>query len=199
MRPWVDGLGERLLPETGFERLSLTLYTVLDRPAAGYYYLETFKNLGRTFWAVFGWNGIYLPGSNPYRPLAWITVLGLLGAMLAGWHYRRQLPWSVILLFAVALIAVWGFAMLRGSNYIFMRLGFLPAARYVYPAVVPAMLAFTGGWVYLLEQSLGKWLRQTDRNHLAWLAYLPLGVFLAGLNIYCLVSIVRAWQSMGVL
>lgn len=199
VRPWLDGLGERLLPGTGFERLSLTLYSLLDRPAVGWYYLNTFKNLGRTFWAVFGWNGVYLPGSKPYRPLAWITVLGLAGALLAGWRYRRRLPWAAITLFAVALVAVWGFALLRGSNYVFLRTGFLPAARYVYPVVIPAMLAFVGGWVFILELTLGSWLRKWGNPGSAWLAYLPLGLFFLGLNIYCLISMVGVWRAMGVL
>ena len=199
VRPWVDGLGERLLPGAGFDRLSLTLYSVLDRPAVGWYYGNTFKNLGRTFWAVFGWNGVVLPGNKPYRLFAWITGIGLLGALLAGWRYRRRLPWGVILLFAVALIAVWGFAMLRGSNYVFLRTGFLPAARYVYPAVIPAMLAFIGGWVYLLELSLGKWLRARQTDRPAWLIVLPIALFFFGLNIYCLISMVRFWQAAGVL
>lgn len=199
VRPWLDGLGERLLPGTGFERLSLTLYSVLDRPAVGWYYLNTFKNLGRTFWAVFGWNGVYLPGAKPYRPLAWITFLGLVGALLAGWRYRRQLPWAVINLFAVALVAVWGFALLRGSNYVFLRTGFLPAARYVYPAVIPALLAFVGGWVVLLDLTLGSWLHKRAQDNLAWLAYLPLGLFFLGLNIFCLISMVGVWRAMGVL
>ncbi len=200
VRPWLDGLlGERLLPGTGFERLSLTLYSLLDRPAVGWYYLNTFKNLGRTFWAVFGWNGVYLPGAKPYRPLAWITAFGLVGAVLAGWRYRRQLPWAVITLFAVALVAVWGFALLRGSNYVFLRTGFLPAARYVYPTVIPALLAFVGGWMVLLDLTLGSWLRKSGKANLAWLAYLLLGLFFLGLNIYCLISMVGVWRGMGVL
>lgn len=199
VRPWLDGLGERLLPGTGFERLSLTLYSVLDRPAVGWYYLNTFKNLGRTFWAVFGWNGVYLPGAKPYRPLAWITALSLLGALLAGWRYRRRLPWAVITLFAVALGAIWSFALLRGSNYVFLRTGFLPAARYVYPAVIPALLAFVGGWIFLLDLTLGSWLRKRGKANLAWLAYLPLGLFFLSLNVYSLISMVGVWRAMGVL
>ena len=199
VQPWVDGVGERLLPGVGFESLSLTLYSVLDPSAAGWYYWNTFTNLGRTFWAVFGWNGVYLAGNKPYRPLAWITAIGLAGAILAAWRCRSRLPWGVIFLYAMALWLVWGFALLRGSNYIFMRAGFLPAARYVYPAVIPAMLTFMGGWAYLLDRTLGSWLRRRGSPRSAWLVYAPLVVFFLGLNIYSLVSMVGHWQAVGVL
>jgi len=198
VQPWVDGLGERFLPGTGFESLSLTLYSVLDRPAAGWYYLNTFKNLGRTFWAVFGWNGVYLSGTNPYRPLAWITWIGLAGAVLAAWRYRTRLSWGGVFFFAVALLLVWVFAMLRGSNYIFLRTGFYPAARYVYPAVIPAMLAFVGGWVTLLDLTLGRWLHK-ENSKPKWLIYLPLIGFFFGLNVYSLISMTQHWQAVGVL
>ena len=199
VNPWVDVLVERLLPGTGFERLSLTLYSVLDSPGVGWYYEATFKNLGRTFWAVFGWNGVILPGNKPYRPLAWITAIGLLGAVLAGWRYRHQIPWRVVILFAAALAGVWGFAMLRGSNYVFLRAGFFPSARYVYPMVIPAMLAFVAGWLVLFDLSLGSWLRRAGFSRQAWLAYLPFGLFFFGLNFYCLISMVQFWQTAGVL
>lgn len=199
VRNWADRLGERFLPGASFDSLSLTLYSLLDRPAAGWYYLNTFKNLGRTFWAVFGWNGVYLLGSNPYRPLAWITGIGLAGAVLAAWCLRKRLPWEVIFLFAVALLLVWGFAMLRGSNYIFLRTGFYPAARYVYPAVIPAMLAFVGGWVFLLDQTLGRWLRKVNPHRSSWLTYSPMILFLFGLNVYSLISMAQHWQAVGVL
>jgi hypothetical protein len=199
VNPRVDGLVGRLLPGTGFERLSLTLYSVFDTRGVGWYFERTFKNLVRTFWAVFGWNEVILPGNKPYRPLAWITIIGLLGALWAGWRYRRQIPWRVVILYAAALAGVWGFAMLRGSNYVFLRTGFLPPARYVFPVVIPAMLAFVAGWFVMFDLSMGGWLRHAGYTSRAWLVYLPFGLFFFGLNIYCLVSMVQFWQAAGVL
>jgi hypothetical protein len=75
----------------------------------------------------------------------------------------------------------------------------LPAARYVYPAVIPAMLVFIAGWVQLLDLSLGTWLGHNRPGCPSGIVYLPLGFFFLGLNIYCLISMVGFWQAAGVL
>jgi hypothetical protein len=155
IRPWVENLGTKVIPDKGSP--SLVLYTLLDTPSSGWYYINSFYNLARTFWAKFGWAHISLIGHKPYRILGLFTVIGLVGAAVAMWQKRRVLPWDVLIFFAIVLFAVWGMTWVRGSIY-FFRIPFIPVARYAYPAIIPTMFVLNLGWLEVLE-GLKRWFR----------------------------------------
>lgn len=155
LRPWADQASARLFSDYGQDRPSLALYTLLDPPAAGWFYQRSAASLFRTFWAKFGWGHVPLIGHKPYaRALLPFTLLALAGWLPLLWQNRRGLrraPWAALMVLAAALAGVWGMALVRASNYIFIWTGFLPVARYAFPVIAPTMLALAAGWLAWLE------------------------------------------------
>lgn len=152
VKPWADALVAKYFPDRG--RPSQILYTLFDLNATGWYYRTTAKNLVRTFWAKFGWGHVPLLGHKPYRPLAAVTVLGLLGASVALWKRRRTVPWDALIILGVALMVIWGLTWVRGSIYLYHWI-YIPGARYAYPAIFPTMLVLNAGWYEITE-----WIRR---------------------------------------
>ena len=151
LRSWFDHLASKIYPDYGLESLSLALYTVRDRTAAGWFYWNSIGQLGRTFWGRFGWGSISLAGSKPYRPLAILTVLGLGGSVLAAVQIRKKIDWEVTFLLGIAIVIVWAATIFRGSIFILGRAHFLPVARYVFPAILPTLAVLVWGWLELLQ------------------------------------------------
>jgi hypothetical protein len=187
VRPWVDRLGARFLPDNG--RPSEILYSILDRDGAGWYYLATIKNMLRTFWGQFGWGHVRLIGHYSYWIPAFATALGLVG-FVASFLYgigRRQLrnwPWDVIVFLGITLLAVWGLAIIRGTFYL-IYWPFIPSARYAYPAIFPTLLVLCIGWSFI-SREIG------NRSHVADSMKISLyGLFFLGFDILSIVSIVQ--------
>jgi len=155
VHPWVDALGVRFIPDKG--RPSLILYSILDRSSSGWYYINTFYRLARSYWAKFAWGHVSLIGHKPYRVLGIFTVVGLAGAAVALWRRRRVMPWDILIFFAIVLLMAWGITWVRGAIYLFY-FPFIPVARYAYPAVIPTMYVLNLGWLECLA-ALKRWFR----------------------------------------
>lgn len=190
VRPWVDRLGMRLLPDQG--RPSLILYTLADWEAEGWYYRAALHNLLQTFWGKFGWAHVPLLGDKPYRLLGALTLVGVLGCLLAPWRELRRWPWAAMLLLGATLAALWGMALARGAVYVFYR-PFIPVARYAFPALIPSLLVLCLGW-WQIARRMRRWLRLPEKMVAVWpgLAYL---VLLLALDLYAIVSIWAYYSS----
>jgi len=186
VRPWADILGAKIIPDNG--RASLILYSLLDNPTAGWYYVNTFYQLARTFWAKFGWGHVPLIGHKPYRVIGIFTFIGLVGAFFALWRKRRVFPWDVLTFFAIVLISVWGISWVRGSVYLF-RFPFIPVARYTYPVIIPTMFVLNLGWVEVLG-ILKRWFRLPQGTEIV--VYI---VLMLALDIISVVSILKFYSS----
>jgi hypothetical protein len=180
VRPWVDNLGVRLMPD--HVRPSWIVDTLLDWPGSGWYYRTTFRHLGRTFWAKFGWANVSLIGHKPYRLLALGTYLGILGASVSLFLNRKKLNWSLVGFLGLVLVLLWGAALIRGSIYL-TDLLLIPAARYAYPGIIPTMLLLNSGWLALLVP-IGYKIKRIPYFH--YLVYL---LAFVGLDAYALWSI----------
>jgi len=189
IRPWADQWGSRLFPDYGQDRLSLALYSLLDLPASGWYYQLTIRNLLHTFWGRFGWGHVPLLGSKPYRILAALTMLGLVGAGLALASRWRQVKWRQVAFLGLVLVGIWGITLIRGSNYIFLRAGFLSSARYAFPAIIPTMLFLNRGWKLWMEAV------ESGLKFPGWAANLGFIIFFLGLDIFSWMSIHRFYQA----
>ena len=185
VRPWADIFGAKIIPDKG--RPSLILYSLLDNPTSGWYYLNTFYRLARTFWAKFGWGHVTIIGHKPYRVLGIFTVIGLASAVVALWRKRRVVPWDVLAYFAIVLISVWGITWVRGSVYLFL-FPFIPVARYTYPAIIPAMFVLNLGWLEVLE-ALKRWFRLPQGTEIV--VYI---VLMLALDIISVVSILKYYS-----
>jgi len=185
VRPWADVLGAKIIPDNG--RASLILYSLLDNPTSGWYYLNTFYRLARTFWAKFGWGHVPLLGHKPYRVLGIFTFIGIAGAVVALWRKRRVVPWDVLVYFAIVLIAVWGITWVRGSVYLFL-FPFIPVARYTYPVIILTMFVLNLGWLEVLE-TLKHWFRLPQGTEIV--VYI---VLMLALDIISVVSILKFYS-----
>jgi len=185
LRPWVDRLGFRFLPDRGNNLLSVSLYVFQDVPATGQFTAFTAATLFRSFWARFGWGHVPLLGSKPYRPLLALTLIGLLGASAALWRLRNRLAWKALVFLGAAAGLVWAQTLLRGSNYLLQaHWVYTPVARYVFPAAIPVLLLLSAGWAEPFRR-----LEQRRNLNPQW-KFLALGAVFAGLAIYALISLV---------
>ncbi len=120
------------------------LLSPLDRAGAGHYYDLTARLLFETFWARFGWAQVAV------RP-AVFTVLLLFSAISVGltllmWpRWRRWLRADQALVMGLALATLLALAALRGTPLLDV-LTFLSVARYLYPAIIPALVLLLLGW-----------------------------------------------------
>jgi len=184
LRPWLDRLGMRLLPDQG--RLSLVLYTLADWEAEGWYYRAAARNLLQTLWGKFGWAHVPLLGGKPYRLLGALTLLGMAGCFWSPWRNIRRWPWAAMLVLGAALTLLWGMALVRGAVYVFNR-PFIPVARYAFPALIPTLLVLCLGW-WQIAAGAGRLLHLPEKISSRW----PKAVYLAlllGLDAYALFSI----------
>ncbi len=121
----------------------------LDWERTGWVYPLAARRLLHSFWAVFRWGGLTL---DPwwYTVLTLLTGVGLVGALVRlavrGARYSAQLRWALLFLGLAAGIS-WGVALLRPLPlYPWEEKPFIPVARYVYPSIVPSVLALVAGW-----------------------------------------------------
>ena len=185
-RSWVDRIGIMVLPDPGVNTPSVSLSTILDYQISTEYYSTTIQHLGRTFWAKSGWGHVPLLGHKPYRVLAVFTLLGMLGVGLYVIRKNFRLDWAMVVLFMLFIGTAWGMTIIRGANYVMIPYKlYIPVARYVFPAVVPALFVFSGGWWTLLSYPK-KWLKLENQ-----LIYLLPVIALLILDIYAIYSIYR--------
>jgi hypothetical protein len=74
------------------------------------------------------------------------------------WRRRFALPWNVLLFLGVALAGIWGQAILRGLHSLNTDFVFIPAARYVFPVIIPTLLVLNVGWLEIAHY-LERWAR----------------------------------------
>ncbi len=186
LRPWVDSLGVRLLPDKGANQPSVTLYYFLDQAGAASFQRTSLQVLFRTFWARFGWGHVPLLHGWAYWLILAAMAAGVLAAVAAMIRLRKVFPWRAALLLGLALLGVWVQTLMRGSNYATqLRAIYYPTARYAYPAIIPAMLLLNLGWY-----EAGRWLKQGLRLPGRALAV----VYMAGwvvFDLYAILSIAR--------
>lgn len=156
VKPWVDQLGSRVLPDKG--RISLLIYSLVDNQQAGKYYRATANNIFQTFWGKFAWGHVQLEGRGVYQILTAATLVALIGCFgVVGYKFpRNQL--SALGLLGLGLVGVWAFTIVRGAIYIFNINYFIPGARYAYPVVGPTMGLIGYGW-WSVTSLVGRWLK----------------------------------------
>jgi 4-amino-4-deoxy-L-arabinose transferase-like glycosyltransferase len=105
----------------------------------------------RSFWAQFGWMGVFID-SRLYLLLAFVCTAIALGFALWLWRVARNhvlltsfQRWALLLLFLVFLTVA--------AEHVYYNLEFVqPQGRYLFPALVPIGLAFAlgiSGWIHL--------------------------------------------------
>ena len=186
VKPWVDRIGSRVIPDSG--RPSLILYSVIDNQAAGSYYRSTAKMMLQTFWGRFGWGHVLLDGEAVYAILGWVSLLALVGCCAVFWDKFAPDQVSPLLLLGLALLGVWGIAVVRGAIYIF-NLPFIPGARYAFPVIGPTLVILGYGWWSVLKL-LGKLLKLKTGVLLS-----VLGLAFLALDFWSVISIWRYYAG----
>lgn len=154
VRPWVEEHAGAVLPWP--YSAAVFLASVLDWQRTGWLYGRVSWNLIETFWARFAWGHIGL--ADPFYWFAGIlTVLGVAGGLTAIIKddalksIQRKRAW--LFLFLSGLL-IWLSSLMRFHPVLGVR-PFIPAARYVYPAIIPTALVLVQGWGGLWESK--KW------------------------------------------
>jgi hypothetical protein len=187
-RPWADNISARVLPSN--VRLSILLYSLIDREGASWYYVGAARNIFETFWGRFGWGHVPLPGGTLlYNFFAVATALAVLGAVFYPFGRNSRIPVDALLFIGLALILVWFAALARGAIFIFVEHVFQPSARYGFPAIVPTVLALVAGWF-----GAGKTIVRTFRVPSFYLVAIYLYLLLM-LDVLALWGIVRFYSG----
>lgn len=178
---WLDRLASGFLPDHA--RPSQILASVWDWDGSGYLYILDARHLFQTFWARFGWGHVPLLWSWVYGLLAGLTLLGAIGIGVGSFRLRRRLPWSAIAIGGTALLLAWVLALVRGVVYLHVPGYYFPTARHFYPAILPAVLAFSFGW--------SEWMRLS--RWVIWLYF----AFFALLSMLSIISVAHfyGWFS----
>jgi hypothetical protein len=159
LRPWVDRIGVRILPDKGANQPSVTLYYLLDQAGAGQFQRTSLQVLFRTFWGRFGWGHVPLLHPWAYGLVLAAVLLGLAAALAAMIRLRKNFPWAAVVLLGLALLVLWLQTILRGSNYATqLRAIYYPTARYAFPVIIPSLLFLNLGWY-----EAGRWLKRLAR------------------------------------
>ncbi|MFH1634141.1 MAG: hypothetical protein ABIG63_09040 [Chloroflexota bacterium] len=186
---WVNPKLDTFINKIAYIKPSLVITSIRDWENTNWYYQSTLVNLGRTFWAKFGWGHVSLIGSKPYRLLGITTLLGVAGALGKIIRHWKHQPCVLILLFGAAMAAIWGAALTRGLGSIYTDKVFIPAARYAYPAIIPTVILLNSGWLEITQQI-------NHRLHIPrkYILAAYVGCFL-GLDILSAVSIMLFYAS----
>jgi len=123
------------------------IWSFLDYKSNGWYLRTTFNHLIRSFWAVFGWSHIYLAGKNPYLIFKILLSLSAMGWFSRIFVKKKEVISPILLFFLVFFGSQLAIVLLRGAGTWFSHL-LVPAARYFYPAIVPAVILIVGGWYF---------------------------------------------------
>ncbi len=126
------------------------LWAVFDLGATGQYFLATAGNLFRTFWGGFGWGGVRLVGSKPYRFFLVLALLAIVGNVIISLKARKKVDWNVFLLMSLPTVLLFTMALFRAAGNWYSYI-FTPTARYILPAIIPIILFLTSGWFSLSE------------------------------------------------
>lgn len=185
LRPWVDRIGVRILPDKGANQPSVTLYYLLDQAGAGQFQRTSLQVLFRTFWGRFGWGHVPLLHSWAYGLVLAVVLIGLVAALTAMVRLRKNFPWAAVALLGLALLVIWLQTFLRGSNYATqLRAIYYPTARYAFPVIIPSLLFLNLGWY-----EVGRWLKRLARLPAGFLPIVYTAAWLL-FDLYAVLSIV---------
>lgn len=151
VRPWVEENTESVLPWP--HSAAVFLASVLDWERTSWLYGRVSWNLLRTFWAKFAWGQIAVAEPFYYLALA-LTISGVVGGTIAVFKAeelsssRSRGTWLFLILSG---LLIWLSSLMRFHPLLGDR-PFIPAARYVYPAIIPTTLLFIQGWGRLWEE-----------------------------------------------
>ena len=155
IRPVLDDFGAKILPNQA--RPSLLLMYFGDWNAMKYFHLLTFDRMYRSFWAQFGWGNVPLQYQQVYflfYALGMLAMFGLIGGVI---RLRRKVPWDVVFIFSLAILLSWGPTLSRSFGFMVQYKFYTPVARHVFPAVIPAVLFLTFGWLEVFGWLVYAW------------------------------------------
>jgi 4-amino-4-deoxy-L-arabinose transferase-like glycosyltransferase len=151
LRPWIGS------KEIYRQPLARIFHSAWDWQRTGWVYGNELQRLFQTFWGVFSWGHLSLPGGYFYL-LAAITILALVGVVTGvareirspasqGWQRRS---WAVLTL---ALLLTWGGIVLR-IHPVLIADGHLywPVARYASGVIAPVALLLCLGLANLVPR-----------------------------------------------
>ena len=199
--PNIRSWAYRLLAQrfSGFDptHLSSIIALLLDWRGSFWYIKFSGETIFRTFWAKFAWGQVPLLGLFPYfyRPyflLLIITLSGLAGSIITGLHWFSYIKWNSIIFLLIVCIAIIALAFFygvytMGGGLLFRT--YAPVARYIYPAILPISLILVNGW-----HELFYWIKRFTKVPAisGGIIYI---IFLVGLDIYSVISIVKYFHG----
>jgi hypothetical protein len=82
------------------------------------------------------------------------ALVGAFGGLI---RRRRQIPWDVALVFTLALALSWGMTLSRSFGFAVQYKFYVPVARHAFPAIIPAVICLTFGWLEVFRWTAGAW------------------------------------------
>ncbi len=130
------------------------LLSPFDRAGAGHYYALSARLLFETFWARFSWAQVAVR-SEVFTLLFLFSAISVALTLLMWPRWRRWLHADQVLVMGLALMMLVAPTVLRGTPLL-DALTFLSVARYLYPAIIPALLLLLLGWSEAATMLAGK-------------------------------------------
>lgn len=156
IRPWVANFLSRLIHRIPIS-LSQILPALYDISHTGPFVAGTVVPfLADWILARFAWGHVHLPGDY------WATLFGLFALLsligTARWliYERRRAVLPALALLTAAGLIVWLAALIRPLPLLAASPR-LPAARYLYPAIIPMMFSLVAGWTMVWPRSYRTW------------------------------------------
>lgn len=156
-----------LIYKSGYVRSESDIWALFDFGAPyDYYIVGVAANIFRTYWGGFGWGGVRLSGSKPYRIFLFIV---LIAAILNAYHvlYKKTIikNWSIVTLLSLLTFCIFVFAIYRAISNFYIYT-FTPTARYILPAVIPISAFLSNGWGLLFG-----WLEHKKKRKYLFLGF----------------------------
>lgn len=152
LRPWFD----RMATEYLYHPPSNLLFALLDLERTGPVLYHSFRRVLMTFFVVFAWGHIQIPGSLWFSLLQALIAISLAGMVVWLARRRARLPqslWPSLILLGLAVFLSWGSTIARVLPALELN-PYLPVARYTFPAIIPGLLMLVGGWWALWPRRL---------------------------------------------
>lgn len=122
-------------------------WSLLDFEGAGWFYLESLMVIFRTFWGQFGWAHVNFFLEGIYTGLYILTTISFLGIIIKLFRITRR-HWKLVLIGTLVIAGQFMIVLLRGAGT-WDGYPLYPAARYLFPAILPISIALVGGWLHV--------------------------------------------------
>ena len=152
VEPKLLGILTSKIQDLNSVHLSSFISIFLDPAGTKWYTKSAVEIIFQTFWAKFCWGQVPLISDPhwlyPYRILLGFTLLGIISALFTGFQFVKESKHEFLFLLLIIITTIimalfYGVYTMGGS---LRSRAYFPAARYIFPAIIPLSLFLVIGW-----------------------------------------------------